>query len=110
MPTIFHITNRDEWERAKQTGTYHPPSLASEGFIHCSTSDQVIQTANRLFQGQTGLVLLEIDTDRVGAEIKYETCEGGQEVFPHIYGSLDPGSVVHVSEFMPKEDGTFVMP
>ena len=107
MPTIFHITKRDDWDRAKQAGTYQAPSLASEGFIHCSTSDQVIRTANRLFQGQTGLVLLEIDTDRVGAEIKYENCEGGQEAFPHIYGPLNPASVVRVMAFEPDEDGRF---
>ena len=110
MATIFHITKRGEWDRAKPAGTYEAPSLASEGFIHCSTIDQVIQTANRLFQGQTGLVLLEIDTDRVGAEIKYENCEGGQENFPHIYGPLNPASVVRVMAFEPGEDGRFAMP
>ena len=110
MPTIFHITKRDEWDRAKQAGTYEAPSLASEGFIHCSTSDQVVRTANRLFQGQPGLVLLEIDTHRVEAEIKYENCEGGQDNFPHIYGPINPGSVVRVMAFEPGEDGRFAMP
>ena len=110
MATIFHITKRDEWDRAKQAGTYEAPSLASEGFIHCSTIDQVIQTANRLFRDQRGLVLLEIDTDRVGAEIKYENCEGGRENFPHIYGPLNPESVARVIPFEPGEGGLFVMP
>lgn len=110
METIFHITSRGEWERAEREGVYRTPSLASEGFIHCSRGDQVIRTADRLFRGQTGLVLLEIDTGRVGAEIRYENCEGGQEAFPHIYGALDPGSVVRVSAFEPGEDGSFAMP
>ena len=110
MATIFHITKSEEWESAKRDGRYEATSLASEGFIHCSTSNQVIQTANRLFRGQPGLVLLEIDPSQVKAEIKYENCEGGQENFPHLYGPLDPGSVVRVSEFKPGEDGTFVMP
>src|SRR5688572_15888285 len=110
MATIFHITRRDEWERAQRKGTYQTPSLASEGFIHCSTSDQVVRTANRLFQGQTGLVLLEIDTGQVKREIKYENCEGGEEAFPHIYGTLDPGAVVRVLAFEPGEDGSFTMP
>ena len=110
MTTIFHITKHDEWERAKRGGSYEAPSLASEGFIHCSTSDQVISTANRLFRGQTGLVLLEIDTTRVGAEIKYENCEGGQENFPHVYGPLEPLSIVRVVSFEPGPDGRFVRP
>ena len=108
MATIFHITKRDEWDRAKQAGTYEAPSLASEGFIHCSTSDQVVRTANRLFQGQRGLVLLQIETDRVEAEVKYENCEGGQENFPHVYGPLDPASIVRVMAFEPNGEGSFV--
>ena len=110
MATIFHITKRGEWERAEREGSYRTPTLTSEGFIHCSRSDQVVRTANRLFRGQTGLVLLEIDTRQVGAEIRYENCEGGQEVFPHIYGALDLGSVVRVVTFEPGEDGSFDMP
>lgn len=110
MATIFHITKRVEWERAEREGSYRTPTLASEGFIHCSLVDQVIRTANRLFRGQTGLVLLEIDTSRVEAEIRYENCEGGQEAFPHIYGALDAGSVVRVLALEPGEDGSFAMP
>ncbi len=110
MANIFHITRRQDWDSAKRGGIYKTASLASEGFIHCSQSDQVIRTANRLFSGQEGLVLLEIDTDQVSPEIRYENCEDGQEVFPHIYGALDIASVVQVMSFEPGEDGKFVMP
>jgi uncharacterized protein (DUF952 family) len=109
MATIFHIAKRGEWESARREGTYRTPTLASEGFIHCSRSEQVIRIANTLFRGQTGLVLLEIDTGQVGAEIRYENCEGGQEAFPHIYGALDLGSVVRARAFEPGEDGSFAM-
>lgn len=70
----------------------------------------MVRVANRLFRGRTGLVLLEIDTGRVGAEIRYENCEGGQEEFPHVYGALELDSVVRVLEFEPSEDGSFAMP
>ncbi|HEX6622659.1 MAG TPA: DUF952 domain-containing protein, partial [Pyrinomonadaceae bacterium] len=66
--------------------------------------------ADTLFRGRKGLVLLEIETRRVRAEIRHENCEGGQELFPHIYGALDLGSVVRVAAFEPEEDGSFVMP
>ncbi|HWS86252.1 MAG TPA: DUF952 domain-containing protein [Pyrinomonadaceae bacterium] len=110
METIFHITGRGEWERARREGVYRTPSLESEGFIHCSRSDQVLRVADSLFRGRTGLVLLEIDAGRVKAEIRYENCEGGQEEFPHIYGALNLDSVVRVLEFEPGEDGSFGMP
>ena len=110
MSIIFHIADRKGWERGRETGSYRPAMFASEGFIHCSTAEQVIPVANNRFRGQSGLVLLAIDTDRVTHPIRYENLEGGEELFPHIYGELDPGAVVMVSDFNPGLDGYFTMP
>ena len=110
MATIYHIAKHEDWERAKRAGIYETSSLASEGFIHCSSGDQVVRTANRFFSGQTGLVLLEIDSGLVTAEIRNENSEGGTETFPHIYGTLNLNSVVRVITFEPAADGSFVMP
>lgn len=41
FPTILHITTPDAWAEAQQQGQYRADSLASEGFIHCSTVAQV---------------------------------------------------------------------
>lgn len=81
-----------------------------DGFIHCSTREQVIQVANARFRGQSGLILLFIDTDKVTAEIIYENLEGGPQLFPHIYGELNTDAVVQVSDFEPAEDGYFSQP
>lgn len=110
MPIIFHITTRNAWERAAEQGTYRPEAFAADGFIHCSTREQVIQVANARFRGQTGLVLLVIDSDKVTAEIVYENLEGGQQLFPHIYGGLSVDAVVEVREFAPGADGYFTLP
>jgi uncharacterized protein (DUF952 family) len=110
MPIIFHITTRNAWERAAEQGTYRPEAFAADGFIHCSTRDQVIQVANARFRGQLGLVLLVIDTDKVTPEIVYENLEGGQQLFPHIYGGLNNNAVVEVLEFEPGTDGYFTLP
>jgi uncharacterized protein (DUF952 family) len=80
-----------------------------EGFIHCSTREQVIQVANIRFRGQSGLVLLFIDTEKVAAEIIYENLEGGQQLFPHIYGELNTDAVMQVAEFEPDADGYFTL-
>ena len=92
---ILHITKLELWHRAKQEGTYHAGTLASHGFIHCSTPDQV---------------LLCIDPERVQAEVRYENLDGGQDLFPHIYGPLNVDAVVSALDFSPQEDGTFVLP
>jgi uncharacterized protein (DUF952 family) len=120
MAIIFHITTREAWaERAgvgncedgvAVAGAYRTEMLHIEGFIHCSTREQVIEVANARFRGQPGLVLLSINTDRVGAEIRYENLEGGQQMFPHIYGEINSDAVVQVSEFEPGVDGYFALP
>ena len=110
MAIIFHITTRGAWEDSKPEGSYRPQAFAAEGFIHCSTREQVVRVADARFRGQRGLVLLCIDTERVAAEIVYENLEGGRELFPHIYGALNADAVVEILEFEPGADGRFTFP
>ena len=110
MAIIFHITAREAWERAKAEGSYRPEAFAAEGFIHCSTREQVARVADARFRGRGGLVLLAIGTGRVTAGIVYENLEGGRELFPHIYGELNADAVVGVLEFEPDKDGYFSTP
>lgn len=110
MGIIFHITRREAWDKAEAEGAYRSESFPTEGFIHCSTSDQVVQVANIRFRGQGGLVLLGIDTERVLANICYENLEGGEQMFPHIYGEINIDAVMRVWEFEPGGDGYFSLP
>jgi uncharacterized protein (DUF952 family) len=109
MAIIFHIATGEAFSK-EQIDSYRPALFALEGFIHCSKADQVIKVADARFRGQMGLRLLCIDTEKVKAEIRYENLEGGQELFPHIYGELNPEAVVKVSEFEPGVDGYFTLP
>lgn len=113
MALIFHITRREAFATRQDqaaVGFYSPETFAIEGFIHCSTRGQVVKVADVRFRGQTGLVLLCVDTDKVTAEIRYENLEGGQELFPHIYGELNTDAVMQVAEFEPGVDGYFALP
>ncbi len=117
MTLILHITSRAAWERAAEVGHYSAPSLDSEGFIHCSTLQQTLDTANKLFRGQEDLLLLCIDEDKVRATIKYEApasdIEHDPEVgdkFPHIYGLLNLDAVIKTAAFPAQADGVFVLP
>ena len=110
MAIIFHITTRQAWNSATVEGVYRTDTLPTEGFIHCSTRDQLIQVANIRFRGQEGLNLLSIDTDKVTREIIYENLEGGQQLFPHIYGELNLDAVVEVAKFEAGADGYFDLP
>ncbi len=109
MNIILHITQRQQWEQAKNLGSYRGDTLDSEGFIHCSKKAQLVKVANRFFVNQTSLVILCIDSDKVKPDIHYEEAEIG-ELFPHIYGELNVDAVFQVIDFEPGEDGLFVLP
>jgi uncharacterized protein (DUF952 family)/(2Fe-2S) ferredoxin len=109
MNTILHITQKQEWEKAQALGTYRSNTLASEGFIHCSTFDQVIGSANRFFKGQKNLVILKIDVDRVNSNIRYEGISENN-LFPHIYGELNIDAVIGSIDLEADVDGLFVLP
>jgi uncharacterized protein (DUF952 family) len=87
---VFHITDRATWDASQASGTYRAPSLDSEGFIHCSTREQIPGTLARFFSGRQDLVLLFVDADRTGAELRWE------DGFPHLYGHIPVSAVVDV--------------
>lgn len=108
MSRILHITTAERWDpRARH---YRGDTLESEGFIHCSTPEQLVEVANRLFRGRADLWLLHIDPARVTAEIRFENLEGGSEAYPHLYGPLDRAAVVLAEPFAPGPDGCFTTP
>lgn len=106
---IYHITAQADWEKARQAGQYTAASLGQEGFIHASTAEQVAGTANLFFKGQSGLVLLVIDTERTKPEIRFDTVQthGAEQKFPHIYGPLNLDAVVDVFDFQADAAGIF---
>lgn len=108
MSVIFHIAKSQQWEEAQQIQFYRGDTLDSEGFIHCSTLPQVVRSANKFFVGQTGLLLLWIESEKVQAEVKYEPAAG--DFYPHIYGPLNVDAVLKVMEFEAGTDGKFELP
>ena len=58
---IYHIANKNDIEKAFENGYYQTDSLTTEGFIHCSTKEEVVNTANRVFKNADNLFLLELN-------------------------------------------------
>lgn len=108
MP-ILHLCRPEEWERALASGDYRTESLETEGFIHCSTPEQIVATAQRHRKGQQGLLLLVINPERVVPEIRYEEAKNG-DAYPHIYGPLNIDAVTAVKPFPLQPDGSFLQP
>jgi uncharacterized protein (DUF952 family) len=80
---IYHVTTQDAWQQALQQGFYEAPSLIDEGFIHLS-----------YYKAQTNLLLLHIDESKLLTQLKYELAPSVNELFPHVYGSINIDAVV----------------
>ncbi len=93
---IYHITTIPEWKQANFNGYYEAASLQHEGFIHCSTEQQVNGVLQRYFAGKTNLLKLVIDTDKLENEWKFELAPSVNEEFPHVYGTINLDAVIGV--------------
>lgn len=109
MDEIYHITTRNAWQKAASSGTYSHPSLAAEGFIHCSRCEQVMTVANTLFRAREDIVLLKIAVDRLASPVQEDCTESGA-LYPHVYGPLNCSAVVEVLDLLPDAQGTFSWP
>lgn len=98
MVVIYHITTRQEWNKAKEKGFYVAPSLQTEGFIHCSEAQQVDGVLRRYYQGKNGLLKLTIDIRKLNSELRYELAPSINENFPHVYGPINIDAVIEVKE------------
>ncbi len=97
MQLIYHITTENEWNTAMKKGYYESASLATEGFIHCSTLQQLQAVHERYFKGTENLVVLSIDSSKLLHPVKYEWAASVNENFPHVYGVINTNAVISVS-------------
>jgi uncharacterized protein (DUF952 family) len=110
---ILHFCPRAEWDAAVAVGVYRADSLASQGFIHCSTPEQVAIPATALARGRRDIVLLEIDEERLTRPAVWEQGDPpdpGGMLFPHVYEPIPVAAVVGVHDYPPESDGTFRPP
>ena len=117
---IFHISNSAEVLAALRCGEHRAPSLASEGFIHFSCAHQVLDVARAFYAGQSGLVLMVVDTGLLTAPLRYEapahpSAAAGAagiapaQLFPHLYGPLNADAILDTVE-LERFDGSPVHP
>ena len=105
MALIYKITPESLWASARTAGVFAgaPVDLA-DGFIHFSTADQVQETADKHFTGQTDLLLAAFDAESLGAALRWEPSRGGQ-LFPHLYAPLPTSAAAWVKPITLSVDG-----
>jgi uncharacterized protein (DUF952 family) len=85
---IYKILRAAEWAALSEFATTGGSEVdMADGYIHFSTAEQVQETLDKHFAGETGLVLLAYDADKLGNNLKWEPSRGGQ-MFPHLYSAL----------------------
>ena len=107
---IYKICPAPLWRAAEEAGQFDgAPVDRADGFIHFSTAAQLMETAEKHFAGQDGLLLIAVDPAKLGAALKYEPSRGG-ELFPHLYAPLALTAVTWVKPLPLGSDGKHVFP
>lgn len=110
MPTLYKICPAALWREAEHAGTFRGSAVdLRDGFIHFSTAAQVVETAAKHFAGQHDLVLVSVDAAKLGSALKWEPSRRGA-LFPHLYGALDPKTVLHIEPLPFGPDGKHRFP
>src|SRR2546422_11699146 len=104
---FYRIAETRDWEAAQASGYFASADLTAEGFIHCCTAQQLAAVANRYYQGQEALLLLEIDETQVHAPITWEDLTHAGQLFPHVYGHIPLAAVTRCIALELDSDGRF---
>ena len=107
---IYHITTPAAWQKGQLAGRYEPEGFELEGFIHCSKQEQIVGVGERYYAGQSGLLILGINPDKLTAKLVFENLIGGDELFPHIYGPLNLDAAESTAAFGQNAAGGFDFP
>lgn len=107
---VYKICTAALWAEAERERVFRgAPVDFADGYIHFSTATQVAETLTKHFAGQSNLLLVEVDTDRLGDALKWEPSRGGA-LFPHLYDVLDLTAVNRVMELPLGTDGCHTLP
>jgi len=106
---VYKILRATEWQALQDKGvTDGAPIDLADGYVHLSTGAQVAATLQLHFAGVEGLELLALESDDLGAALRWEASRGGAD-FPHLYRRLRLSDLRwHAS--LPLESGIHVLP
>ena len=110
MSFIYKVCSRELWDAAVRLGKFVGEEIdITDGFIHFSTGAQVEETVAKHFAGRENLVLVWIDSDELGPNLKWEESRGGA-LFPHLYAELPVAAASRVDELPLGPAGKHIFP
>lgn len=107
---IYKILADAAYEAAKSEGCFVGTSDdLRDGFIHLSAAHQVPATLSKHYAGQEDLLLLAVDPDTLGPDLKWEESRGG-DLFPHLYAPLPLRAILSAEPLRLDDDNTHILP
>ncbi len=105
--STYHLTPVERWDAADPTKPLGAPSLADEGFIHCTTgASEMVATANRHYRDDPRpFVVLTLDVARITSPVRTEDTRG---IYPHVFGPIDREAIIAARPMPRAADGTFL--
>lgn len=107
---VYKVLAEAAYEAAKNEGQFlGTGDDLRDGFIHLSAAHQVAATLAKHYSGQQDLLLLELDLERLGAGLKWETSQSG-DLFPHLYDALPLDAILSVEPLALDDDNRHILP
>lgn len=106
---VYKILRSAEWVALQRDNAIAgAPIDIADGFVHLSTAAQVVETAQKHFDGVSNLHLLALRDTQLGAALRWEPSRAG-DLFPHLYRELRLSDVIWHKP-LPLVDGQHLFP
>ena len=94
---IYKIFTAEEWVLFDSAKSFAGSPLdVKDGYIHCSTEDQVPVTLAKHFKGRGPVVVAALDWRKLPSEcsVRVELSPTSSQGYPHIYGGSLPFAAI----------------
>ena len=107
---VYKVLTPAQWTEAESQGEFLGADIdQTDGYIHFSSASQVRETVAKHFDGEMCLVLVGVDAERLGDDLRWESSRGGN-LFPHLYDKLSLDCVVSVDDLPIGKNGQHIFP
>lgn len=93
---VYILASEQDWQHALELGYWQTPSLASQGFIHAASHEQVPIVFAKHFSNQPLICLLKLDEASLVDYLHWDKHPISGELYPHIYCPIPLASVERV--------------
>ena len=104
---IYHIVLPDFWKSQENNEFYFSETFPAEGFIHCSTEQQLEGVLQRYYSNASEVIKLTLEEDELTSPLRYEEATNN-ELFPHIFGGINQEAIAAIDVLIEIFPGEFI--